>query len=164
FVLNGACLLCAYPAEFPSDVRRPERPLAGLRGFFRDTGRIFADPAARGSLLGQAVFQGVVTAGSGAIFTQALNHQASGHTDAMSSLVLVCVGVALGCGLAALQSNPRRSLGLVPFAVTGLFVADLWAALGSHKGIAPAVPSLLLGVMGGLVNVPLRSTYLAAVP
>src|SRR5262249_46927488 len=32
FVLNGACLLCAYPAEFPSDVRRPERPLAGLRG------------------------------------------------------------------------------------------------------------------------------------
>jgi 1-acyl-sn-glycerol-3-phosphate acyltransferase len=157
-------LVGAFPADFPSDVRRPERPLRALAGFFRDSRRIFADPEARGSLLALSTFQGVVTAGSGAIFTLALDNDASGHAAAMHSLILVCVGVAAGCGLASIQTNPRRSLGLVPMGVTGLLFADVWAALASVDGIAPSTPSFLLGVMGGLVLVPLRTTYLVAVP
>src|SRR5207248_9608575 len=39
-----------------------------------------------------------------------------------------------------------------------------WAALAGSQGVAPAVPSLLLGLTAGLVNVPLRSCYQAAVP
>lgn len=162
--LNAVCLACAVPTHFPSDTRRPEPPLQAVRGFFRDTGRIFAETEARGSLLGMAVFQGIVTAGSGAIFTLALDNVASGHTAAMYALILVCAGVALGCLLASFQTHPRRTLGLVPYGVTGLLVADVWAALGNVNGIAPAAPSLLLGIMGGVVNVPLRTTYLAAVP
>ena len=162
--LNVVCVLGALPAHFPSDVRRPEPPLQAVGGFFRDSRRIFADAESRGSLLALAVFQGIVTAGSGAVFTLALDNESSGHTAALVALVLVGAGVALGCGLASLQTHPRRSLGLVPFALTGLLGADLWAALANVGGIAPAAACLLLGIMGGLVSVPLRTTYLAAVP
>jgi 1-acyl-sn-glycerol-3-phosphate acyltransferase/MFS family permease len=162
--LNALCLLTALPGHFPSDIRRPEGPVRALRGFFRDTRRIFADTEARGSLLAMAVFQGVVTAGSGAVFTLALAQSSSGRTDAMLSLILVCIGLALGCALASVRGHLRRSLGLVPLGLTGLFVAEVWAALASENGVAPAVPSFLLGMAGGLINVPLRSTYLAAVP
>jgi 1-acyl-sn-glycerol-3-phosphate acyltransferase len=82
----------------------------------------------------------------------------------MVSLVLVCVGLALGCGLAAIQGHPRRSLGLVTLGLTGLALAQALTALTNEGGIAPAFPSLLLGLMGGLISVPLRATYLAAVP
>ena len=162
--LNTVCFVLAVPTHFPSDACRPEPRCKRCAGFFRDTGRIFAETESRGSLLGMAVFQGIITAGSGAIFTLALDNAASGHTAAMYALVLVCAGVALGCLLASFKTHPRRTLGLVPFGVTGLLVADVWAALGNVHGVAPAAPSLLLGIMGGVVNVPLRTTYLAAVP
>src|SRR5439155_23257898 len=139
------------PADFPSDVTRPERPLAGLRDFFRDVRRIFADAEARGSLLAMALFQGVVLAGAGAVFMLALDSEAAGHADALGALTLVCVGTAAGCGLAALQSHPYRSLGLVAFGVTGLLAADVWVAGSNVGGVAPALPSLLLGLMGGVV-------------
>ena len=163
-ILNVACLAGALPVRFPSDGIRPEPLRRALRGFLRDTQRIFSEPRSSGSLLGMAVFQGVVTAGSGAIFTLALNNAATGHTDAMYALILVCAGVALGCLLAGFQTNPRRSLGLVPYALTGLLVADVWAAAANVNGIAPAAPSLLLGIMGGVALVPMRTTYLATVP
>ncbi len=162
--LNVVCLLSALPAWFPSDVRRPERPLQALGGFFRDCRRIFADTEARGSLLGLSVFQAVVTAGSGSIFMLALDNEAAGHSGAMFALIMVCLGTAAGCGLAALQVNPRRGLGLVSLGITGMLIADVWAALSNVDGIAPAFPSFLLGLTGGLINTPLRSVYLGAVP
>jgi 1-acyl-sn-glycerol-3-phosphate acyltransferase len=82
----------------------------------------------------------------------------------MTALTMVCLGTAAGCGLAALQVNPRRGLGLVSFGITGLLLADVWAALSNVDGVAPAVPSFLLGLTGGLINTPLRSVYLGAVP
>jgi len=163
-ILNLVALTAALFCSFPSDVRRPEAPAQAVRGFFRDCRRIFADAEARYSLLALAVFQGVVTAGSGAVFTLALNNYVAGHADALHALILVTVGIALGCLLAGLQASTRRSLGLVPFGLTGLALAQAWAALAGTQGVAPAVPSLLLGLMAGLINVPLRSSYLAAVP
>jgi 1-acyl-sn-glycerol-3-phosphate acyltransferase len=161
-LLNLLCLLTALPVSFPSDVRRPEPPAQAVASFFRDCRRIFADCEARGSLLGLAAFQALVTAGTGALFTQALGYSLAGITRA---LVLVCVGAVLGCGLSSLQGHPRRCLGLVPYGATGLLLALAWgaASMGSDPDL-PAVPCLLLGVMGGLVNVPLRAAYLAAVP
>ena len=43
----------------------------------------------------------------------------------------------------------------------GLLLALAWIGL---DGGVPLLPCLVLGFMGGLVNVPLRATYLAAVP
>ncbi len=162
--LSVLAVLAALPCAFPSDRSRPEPPLQAVAGFFRDARRVFVDPEARGSLLALAAFQGVITAGSGAAFTQVLNNQMAGHSAALLSLGLLCAGVALGCALAALQSNTRRCLGLVPFGLTGLAIAEVWTVLANENGIAPAAPSFLLGLVGGLINVPLRSAYQAAVP
>jgi 1-acyl-sn-glycerol-3-phosphate acyltransferase len=163
-VLNGACLLAALPVSFPSDVRRPEPPTRAVAGFFRDCGRVLADREARGSLLGLAAFQALVTAGAGAIVTQTfIAYDVS--TGAEEALFLTCIGAALGCGLASLQGNLRRCLGLVPFGATGLVLALVWGVVGFQRnGEVPTLPCLLLGLMGALVNVPLRATYLAAVP
>ena len=162
--LNALALVAALLCSFRSDIRRPEAPMKAVGGFFRDARRIFRDSETRASLLALAVFQGVITAGSGAVFTIALNNDVAGRKDALHSLVLVTVGVALGCALAAAQRNTRRSLGLLPLGLTGLVIAQAWIAVANDGGIAPAAPSLLLGLMGGLINVPLRSVYQAAVP
>ncbi len=164
--LSVVCVLTAIPAHFPSDPRRAEMPLVALRGFFTDCRRIAADRPARYSLLALAFFQGLVTAGSGALVTQTLGDTLQPGPQSMESLVLVCVGVAVGCLVASAQGNPRRILGLVPFGITGLVVAQGWLALSMSTpvGTIPLVACLLLGFMAGLVNVPLRASYLAAVP
>jgi 1-acyl-sn-glycerol-3-phosphate acyltransferase len=158
--LNLLALLCALPASFPSDVRRPEPPLTAVAGFFADLRRVFAERTASASLLGLAAFQAVVTAGSGALLAYTLSEQADPANGFLAILVFVMVGAALGCGVAALQGHPRRSLGLVPFGATGLLLALGWAAA---SGAGPT-PCLLLGFTGALVNVPLRAAYMAAVP
>jgi 1-acyl-sn-glycerol-3-phosphate acyltransferase len=80
------------------------------------------------------------------------------------ALVLVMVGAAVGCAAASLQGHPGRSLGLVPWGTSGLLAALGWAALaGTGAGLPPG-PCVLLGFAGGMVNVPLRAAYMAAVP
>jgi 1-acyl-sn-glycerol-3-phosphate acyltransferase len=159
--LNGLCLLTALPVAFPSDVIRPEPPARAVVGFFGDCVRILRDREARWSLLGLAAFQAVVTAGSGALLTGVLGDNSSGGADLFRPLLLLGIGAAVGCATAALQGHPRRCLGLVPFGVTGILSALAWAGI---TGGTPSVPCFLLGFMGGLVNVPLRAVYLAAVP
>jgi 1-acyl-sn-glycerol-3-phosphate acyltransferase len=64
-----------------------------------------------------------------------------------------------------LQPHPVRNLGLVPFAAVGLLLALVWAGLAlGPEPILPTMPAFLLGFTGALVNVPLRSAFLAAVP
>jgi 1-acyl-sn-glycerol-3-phosphate acyltransferase len=64
-----------------------------------------------------------------------------------------------------LLPHPRRNLGFVALGATGMLAALGWAAGATVSGGAlPRVPCLLLGFTGALVNVPLRSAYLAAVP
>jgi 1-acyl-sn-glycerol-3-phosphate acyltransferase len=159
--LNLLSLLAALPASFPSDVRRPESPVRAIAGFFADCRRIGREPAAAGSLLGLACFQAVVTAGSGAIVEHTLGQGL--HEGLLQALGLIGLGAALGCLTASWQGHPRRSLGLVPLGATGLLLALAWAT-HSLAGAAGGLPCFLLGFMGGLVNVPLRAAYQAAVP
>ena len=161
--LNLVSFVAAWPASFPSDVRRPEPPLQAVAGFFRDTLRIGREPAARGSLLGLACFQAIVTAGSGAIVQNTLDHAI--HDGLLRAMALMGVGAGLGCLTASWQGHPRRSLGLVPLGATGLLLGLLWATGAPSSAAAlPVVPCFVLGFMGGLVNVPLRAAYQAAVP
>jgi 1-acyl-sn-glycerol-3-phosphate acyltransferase len=162
--LNALCLLTALSVSFPSDVPRPEAPAQAVAGFFRDCGRVLRDSVARSNVLGLAAFQAVVTAGSGALVAHALKPEVAAQGGLLQAMTLVGVGAALGCLAASLQGNPRRSPGLVPFAATGLLIALGWGTFALNGGELPRVPCLLLGFMGGLVNVPLRSAYLAAVP
>jgi 1-acyl-sn-glycerol-3-phosphate acyltransferase len=160
--LNLLAALTALPVRFPSDVHRPEAPLRAAVGFFRDCGRVFRDRAARGALLGLAGFLGMITAGSGALVAYVLGKEAEDNRRGLiQALLYVTAGAVLGCGLAGLQGHPRRSLGIVPAAATGLLIVLAWAAA---RGDLHWLPCLLLGVMGGLANVPLRAAYQAAVP
>jgi 1-acyl-sn-glycerol-3-phosphate acyltransferase len=163
--LNVLCLLTALPVAFPSDLRRPEPPFRAVVAFFRDCRRVLAAPAATGSVLALAAFQALVTAGSGALVAQVLTADTEHPSGLLLALGLVGSGAALGCASAALQGHLRRGLGFVAYGATGLLLALVWATLAATLGAAlPLVPCFLLGFMGGLVNVPLRSNYLAAVP
>jgi 1-acyl-sn-glycerol-3-phosphate acyltransferase len=157
--LNVLSLATAFPAFFPSDIRRPEPPIPAVLGFFGDSVRIGRERAALGSLLGLASFQAIVIAGAGAIVQRTLDRGPS--QGLLHALVLMGVGAGLGCLAAAWQGHPRRSLGLVPLGATGLLLAlAIHALAGASGGFA----GFVLGFMGGLVNVPLRAAYQAAVP
>jgi len=161
--LNLLSVVTALPVSFPSDVRRPEPLGRAVAGFFRDSVRISREPAAAGSLLGLACFQAVVTAGARAMVAHTL--AGDQHKGLLHALGLIGLGAGLGCLTASLQGHPRRSLGLVPLGATGLLMALAWATLATTAEAAlPLLPCFLLGFMGGLVNVPLRAAYQAAVP
>jgi 1-acyl-sn-glycerol-3-phosphate acyltransferase len=159
--LNLLCLIAAFRVAFPSDVIRPEPVRRAATGFFSDWRRILRDREARVSLFALAGFQAVFAAGSGTLLTLVLGAADFVLANLLRALLLVGVGAAAGCAAASIQGHPRRCLGLVPFGATGLLLALAWAGLA---GGTPPVPYFLLGFMGGLVNVPLRATYLAAVP
>jgi 1-acyl-sn-glycerol-3-phosphate acyltransferase len=162
--LNLLAFLAALSAWFPSDVLRPEPPLRAVADFFTDVRRVAADPVAAASVLALASFQAVVTAGSGALVADALG-LGSGALEAVAwATVFVGAGAALGCALAGVPGHPRRNLGWVPLGATGLLAALGWAAAAADAGHLPWAPCLLLGIAGGLVNVPLRAAYMAAVP
>lgn len=157
--LNLLSLATAFPISFPSDVRRPESPLQAFAGFFRDCRRIGSEPAAWSSLVGLASFQAIVTAGAGAIVQRTLDQGLS--TGFVHVLALMGVGAALGCLTAARQGSSRRCLGFVPLGATGLLLA---LAIHAFVGGSDAWFGFVLGLMGGLINVPLRAAYQASVP
>jgi 1-acyl-sn-glycerol-3-phosphate acyltransferase len=160
-LLNGLALLTALPAQFPSDVVRPEPPGQSIVDFFNDARRIWRDRAAWASMLGLACLMALVLNGSGAILAFKGAFAPDADQGALQQcLLLVTVGVAAGSFVAGLQGHPYRTLGLVPLGVFGLLVALVWVLADTD----PRWPILLLGLMGGLANVPLRAVYQAAVP
>jgi MFS family permease len=160
-LFGTAALLTALPVQFVADVSRPESPRQAVAGFFRDAGRVFASRPARGSLLGLALLMALVTSGSGALLNCTLEPNfADGKAALLRAMVATAVGAAAGSWLAGLPGNLRRCLALVPFAATGLLAALAWATAVRD----PTWPCLLLGLMTGLANVPLRSYYQAALP
>lgn len=163
--LNALCLLGALAASFPSDTRRPEAPLRAVAGFFGDARRVLRDGRAGPALLALAGFQALVTAGAGPFVSAALEGGPDGLAEVMGMLLTAGVGAAAGSAAAGLIGHPRRSLGLVPPGALLLVIGLLWALLVVQPGAPlPAAPSLILGFAGGLLNVPLRAAYLAAVP
>src|SRR5262249_33209886 len=132
-----------------------------LAGFFRDCGRIFRIPQAPGCLAGAAAARSLVTG----IIVAAVGVAIAGHDvdvyDLLAVGAWVLGGIAFGCLLAALPPPPTRVLGVVPFGVTGLAIGLIIAAAAG--GLGPTL-SVWLGVMIGLIHVPLAATYQAALP
>jgi 1-acyl-sn-glycerol-3-phosphate acyltransferase len=163
--LSLLAVLAALPVRFASDVRRPEPPGRALAGFFRDGRRILRQADIRGGLLAWAGFRGLVAAMTGAFMAVTLDRAAEGQTSPFEAVVGVSLwilgGAAAGSLLAGVQGHPRRSLGLVPLSLTGLLAALGWAALDPSPGWGLF---LLVGVLGGLVNVPLSAAYQERVP
>lgn len=166
-LMNLIGLIAAMPVTFPSDVYRPESAAAAVRGFFHDVRRIWNVPQARSAMLGVAALRGILLAATGPVIAINLNLHfdgrgpESGFAAMLPYVFMVLIGAAAGALLASVQGHPTRVLGLVPFALTGLFLALLTAAF------LPSIPSWIyfaVGVMGGLANVPLFSTYQAALP
>lgn len=158
-------LLAALPVRFVSDVRRPEPAGQAVQGFFRDSRRILQLPKSRGSLLAVACFRGLVAAVTGAFVANVLSQTAGVELDvAFHTLIQVALwimaGTAAGSLLAGLQGHPLRSLGLVPIGATGLLVSLAWATAIS----VPWWLCLVVGVMAGLINVPLMTSYQASLP
>jgi 1-acyl-sn-glycerol-3-phosphate acyltransferase len=160
-LLHGVALLGAMPAQFPSDVVRPEPPGRAVVDFFTDCKRIWSNPESRWSMLALAGLMALVLAGTGGILAYKDALAADADRGLLQEcMALVAVGVAIGSLLAGLQGHPDRTLGLVPWGVAGLLASMLWVLADSD----PRWPILLLGLMGGLANVPLRAFYQASVP
>jgi 1-acyl-sn-glycerol-3-phosphate acyltransferase len=159
--LNLFAAVTALPVWFRADVRRPDAAGEAVVGFFRDARRILDDREARSSLLALASLRGLVVGTLGAVLALTLNGRGFPIEQLLGVGAWVMIGVAAGSLLAGLQRHPRRALGLVPVGCTGLVLGLVVAAAGS-------VPSpglcVALGVMGGLVNVPLAATYQASLP
>jgi 1-acyl-sn-glycerol-3-phosphate acyltransferase len=166
--LNFLATLCALPAWFAFDVRRPEAASAAIADFFRDCRRILADGYSRTPVLGLACFMAVLTVGTGAIVAyifrpDSVAGSASDRTasnDLTLGILMVGFGAAAGSLCAGIQRNPHRVLGFVPVGASGLVIALLLAMVMNHV----TWPALLLGFMGGLTNVPLRAVYQGSVP
>ncbi len=159
--LDLLSMLAAWPARFPSDICRPEPWGLAIAGFFRDARRVFHDAEARASLWGLAGFVALVVAGAGALLGVSGAVTPEGDREALArSLLLLGVGTAVGSLAAGWQGNPRRSLGLIPFGATGMVLALAWSGLTHHL----VGPSLMLGFMAGLTNVPLRASYQRSIP
>jgi 1-acyl-sn-glycerol-3-phosphate acyltransferase len=162
--LNILATLAALPAWFAADVRRPEPVVPAVAGFFRDCGRILREPEARASLFGLAGLRSLLLAMMGALVAVALRGGDFGRADLDRLLGIglwVAAGAVAGSLLAGVQRHQRRALGLVPLGATGLLAGLLIAAAGGEPS---GVMCLFLGIMGGLVNVPLSAKYQASVP
>jgi 1-acyl-sn-glycerol-3-phosphate acyltransferase len=160
------CLLAALPADFPSDVRRPASPRQALVDFFRDARRIVAFAPSRESLIGMAVFRGLVTLLANAVLAVTLSRLRVEEGEVFAELVRVgmwvLIGAVAGSLLAGLQGHPSRSLGLVPLGGMGLLLAVVSAARTTD--MLPAALYFLLGLLAALINVPLAARYQDSLP
>jgi len=153
-------LAASFFVRFPSDMRRPESPGQAIAGFFSDCRRLWNIKTTRGCLLGLASLRGLMTGMMGALIAANLNGQFT-----MEQLVSIggwiLGGTAIGSVFAGLQRHPFRVLGLVPLGATGLTIGLVIAAIGVVPG---NFLCLVLGIMAGLVNVPLAATYQGKLP
>lgn len=158
--LGLVALLAALPVHFAGDLRRSEGVGAALVGFFRDARRVLQISEARGCLIGLASLRALIT-GLTLVLAGGISAESFNLDELLRVAVWVVIGLAIGSWLAGLNRHPRRVLGLVVLGAAGLTLGMLVASLG----VAPApVFCVLLGIMGGLVNVPLAASYQVAVP
>jgi 1-acyl-sn-glycerol-3-phosphate acyltransferase len=150
--LNLLGLLAAWPVWFAGDVCRRDPAGRALAGFVRDAARTFKDRPTRLPLLALAGFRGLFAATAVALVPA---------QDFPTLGLWLIAGLALGSLLAGVQGHPWRSHGLVPLGASGLAIGLVVAALTSPPSGGLC---LALGIMAGLVNVPLAAAYQAALP
>jgi 1-acyl-sn-glycerol-3-phosphate acyltransferase len=161
FALNAVAWLTALPVRFPSDVRREEPPWQAVRDFFTDFRRIWNIREARICLIGLSGKRGMVIGMSGAMLAIMFVGAGPSLAEIAEIACWVAGGVAVGSLAAGLQKHPRRVLGLVPVGATGFAIGMAFAATGDKPDLWFCA---MVGVMAGLINVPLAATYQAAVP
>ncbi|HVS37401.1 MAG TPA: lysophospholipid acyltransferase family protein [Gemmataceae bacterium] len=112
-------------------------------------------------LIGLACLRAAVVGVAAVVLADMLAVQAASDEPRRLAL-LIGVGAAVGCAVAAFQLHPRRSLGLAPVAATGLAVA-LCAAAFSSVSWSPAF-CVTLGLFAGLAGAALRAVVQEATP
>lgn len=160
-VLNAIALATAFPVRFPSDVLRAESPAKAVRGFFSDFRAIWHVFDARVCLIGLACKRGLVIGMSGAMLAIMFGATGPSLTEVAEIAAWVAGGVALGSMSAGLQKHPRRVLGLVPWGAAGFTLGLAFIATGEKPNLGFCS---LVGVMAGLINVPMAATFQATVP
>jgi hypothetical protein len=151
-------LLTTLPVYFPSDSYKPNSPRQAIADFFRDKRSVWLDSQACGSLLAMAGWVGLVGIGAGVSIFRTGGHGRILGEGLLRNVVLAGMGLVAGSLVASVQSHPRRSLGLLPVAATGLAVVLLCAACSPDS----TWPCFSIGLMGGLALSPLQATYQAS--
>lgn len=152
--LGLVAFLSALPVRFARDIPRNESPLRALAGYFRDSARVVRLSEALGCLIGLGCLWGLMAAfiaWSNTFSWETLWNFAS----------WLFGGLAFGSFLAGCQPHSRRVLGLVPIGAAGLALGLLLLSLG--VGPSPIL-LVLIGIVAGLINVPLSATYQAIAP
>src|SRR5262249_14392244 len=132
--------------------------------FFGDFARLLTIPPCRSSLLAVSALRGLVTGSAGALIAAALSRGSSPtaqYQELTRIAILTTLGAGVGSILAGLATDRRRTLSLVPLGAGGLVLALGWIALLPQ---APAWLCVMVGLCGGIVNVPLLSLYQGTVP
>jgi len=161
-ILNAIAWITALPVAFPSDLRRDEPALQAIRGFFTDFRAIWNTREARYCLIGLSGKRGLVIGLSGAMLAIMFKDEERLDLFEIARITSwVAAGVAVGSLLAGLQKHPRRVLGLVPVGASGFTIGLAYAASFDRPDPWFCV---IVGAAAGLINVPLASTYQAAVP
>jgi 1-acyl-sn-glycerol-3-phosphate acyltransferase len=105
------------------------------------------------ALLASTLVRGLVVA-----FIAVLALGSVGRTLTVVNIGLLTLGgTAIGTFIAATQGHPRRGLGLIPLAMTGLCISmavSIWLPLAC----------LAVGIMAGVLHVTLVSAYQSALP
>ncbi|HEV8060158.1 MAG TPA: MFS transporter, partial [Gemmataceae bacterium] len=159
---NLVAWLFVWPASFvEKETAKPSWGQA-LAAFFRDTGRVLANPAVRPALLGLACLMALVTLTAGAIVAYSLQDDPLVAAPTWPWVFMsISLGLALGSAAVSLQKHPRRGMGFAGPACL-LLACTLGAVVFGLITLTSA--ALLMGWLAGLVNAPFRTAYLASVP
>lgn len=159
--LSLVSLIAAIPADFPAESGRRARPCQAVLDFFHDARRVLGDRQARDTLLGLAGFVALLVMGCGVLLASAGAWRPDGDLRMLwEAMAFAGAGATVGALLASYEDHPRRGMGLIPPALTGMVAGLLWAS--GQSGLRGS--ALTLGLSAGLVTVPLRASYQAIVP
>ncbi len=110
-------------------------------------------------LIGLACLRAAVVAAAAVVLADALS---AGADDLRRTILLTGVGAAVGCALAGFQIHPRRSLGLIPIATTGLAITLLVAAFSPPAWLPTYC--VVVGLFAGMAGPALRALIQVAIP
>jgi 1-acyl-sn-glycerol-3-phosphate acyltransferase len=153
-------LYCVFLAavdhvRFATEVHTSRSWFHELGAFFTSSRLLLKQRPVRAAIVGRSLAFGFIAAG-GCILVGTFPRGLQYSLASLRTFLWTCLGVALGCGIAFLQRHPRRLLGWVPLAATGVFIA-YWLANDAWD-VAP--PFIVFGALCSMLIIPLWATYL----